>query len=152
MIKVKLLLTLIQCLGLTCRISKVQLVFRFLVSNFKPRIFSVQSVSRNQKLLIVYPKNYSKPVFCLILSQAADLLQSKPIFTNEEITEAMFVVIPGAVKINGAIQSLLDHCPSSTSCRLVAIYIKGSFVIRVDCINTADSLIRVVKLSTVLSF
>ena len=52
------------------------------------------------------------------------------------MTEVMFVVIPGAVEINEAIQSLLDHCPSSTSCCLIAIYIKGSFVIWIDCINT----------------
>ena len=50
-----------------------------------------------------------------------------------------FIVIPGVVEINNVTQSLLDHCSSSTSCCLVAIYIKGSFVIRVDCINTADS-------------
>ena len=85
----------------------------------------------------------------LFSRQAADLFQSKPIFANEEITEAMFVVIPGVVEINKAIQPLLYHCPSSTSCCLLAIYIKGSFVIRIDCINTADSLTAFENLGTV---
>ena len=61
----------------------------------------------------------------------------------------MFVVIPGAPEIIEAIQPLLDHCPSSASCCLGAIYIKGSFVIRVDCIDTANSLTAFEKLSTV---
>ena len=61
----------------------------------------------------------------------------------------MFVVIPGAPEIIEAIQPLLDHCPSSASCCLVAICIKGSFVIRVDCIDTANSLTAFEKLSTV---
>ena len=79
----------------------------------------------------------------------ADLFQSKPIFIDEEITEAMFVVTPGAAEIIEAIQPLLDHCPSSASCCLVAICIKGSFVIRVDCIDTANSLTAFEKLITV---
>ena len=45
---------------------------------------------------------------------------------------------PAAVEINEAIQPLLDHCPSSTSPCLVAIYIKGRFVIRVDCVWKAQ--------------
>ena len=88
--------------------------------------------------------------FCLVSRQAVDLFQSKPIFTNEEITEAIFVVNPVAVEINEAIQPLLDHCPSSTSPCLVAIYIKGRFVIKIDCVKTADSLTAFEKLSTVL--
>ena len=55
-----------------------------------------------------------------------------------KITEAIFVVNPAAVEINEAIQPLLDHCPSSTSPCLVAIYIKGRFVIRVDCVWKAQ--------------
>ena len=79
----------------------------------------------------------------------ADLFQSKPIFINEEITEAMFVVIPGAAETIEAIQPLLDHCPSSKSCCLVAICIKGRFVIKVDCIDTANYLTAFEKLITV---
>ena len=67
-----------------------------------------------------------------------------------KITEAIFVVNPAAVEINEAIQPLLDHCPSSTSPCLVVIYIKGRFFIRIDCVNTADSLTAFEKLSKVL--
>ena len=70
-------------------------------------------------------------------------------YYNEEITEAMFVVIPGAAETIEAIQPLLDHCPSSKSCCLVAICIKGSFVIKVDCIDTANYLTAFEKLITV---
>ena len=98
----------------------------------------------------IYSQIHAEFIFCLVSRQAVDLFQSKPIFTNEEITEAIFVVNPAAVEINEAIKPLLDHCPSFTSPCLVAIYIKGRFVIRIDCVNTADSLTAFEKLSTVL--
>ena len=89
--------------------------------------------------------------FCsYLLPDSRGVFQSKPIFTNEELTEAIFVVNPAAVEINEAIQPLLDHCPSSTSPCLVVIYIKGRFFIRIDCVNTADSLTAFEKLSKVL--
>ena len=99
-----------------------------------------------------YSQICAKLALWLISCQAVDLFQSKPIFTNEEITDTMFVVMPGAVEINEAIQPLLHHCPSSTSCCLVAICIKGSFAIGIDCINTADSLTAFENLGTVLGF
>ena len=37
-------------------------------------------------------------IFCLVLRQAMDL--SQPKFTNKEITESLFIVIPGATEIN----------------------------------------------------
>ena len=61
----------------------------------------------------------------------------------------MFVVIPGAAETIEAIQPLLDHCPSSKSCCLVAICIKGRFVIKVDCIDSANYLTAFEKLITV---
>ena len=64
--------------------------------------------------------------------QVVYLVQSNSKFTNR-VTETMFGVIPGAVKIDKAIHSLLDHCLSPTGCSLVAIYIKGAWTVWVDC-------------------
>ena len=100
----------------------------------------------------MYSQIHAKFVFCLVLRQALDLVQSQPKFANEEITKSLFVLLPGAVEINSAIHPFLDHCPSSTSCSLVTIDIKGTWTIRVDCINTTDGLAALVKLSTVLSW
>ena len=61
----------------------------------------------------------------------------------------MFVVILGAVKINRAIHSLLDHCLSPTGCSLVTIHIKGAWIIWVDQVNTADPSTGFVQLSNV---
>ena len=118
----------------------------FLTLNTKPFVLSVNSSAR------IYSQIHAEFIFCLVLRQALDLVQSEPKSTNEKITESLFKIFPGAVEINNAIHSLLDHCPSSTSCRLIAIHIKGTWTIRVDCINTTDGLAAFVKLSTVLSW
>ena len=57
--------------------------------------------------------------------QVVYLVQSNSKFTDQ-VTETMFGVIPGAVKIDRAIHYLLDHCLSPTGCTLVTIYIKGT--------------------------
>ena len=44
----------------------------------------------------------------------------------------MLVVAPVTVEINRAVQSPLEHSPSSTSCCLVTEYLKGSHVIKFD--------------------
>ena len=70
------------------------------------------------------------------------LVQSKPKFADEEITEAMFVV-----------SSFSLSTPPPTGCFLIAIYVTGIGIIRVDCVDTADyadSLTQFVQLSTVL--
>ena len=116
----------------------------FLTLNTKPFVLSVNSFAR------IYSQIHAEFIFCLVLRQALDLVQSEPKFTNEKITESLFKIFPGAVEINNAIHSLLDHCPSSTSCRLITIHIKGTWTIRVDCINTTDGSAVFVKLSAVL--
>ena len=103
----------------TSLIANVQLVFNHFVANRKPVILSVSSFAS------FYSQIYSKLVLCLVSSQAVYFVQSEPKFTAK-VTETIFVVIPGAVKINRAIHSLLDHCPSPTSCHMVTIYIKGA--------------------------
>ena len=75
--------------------------------------------------------------FFHVSGQAGYLVQSEPKFTDQ-VTDAAFVVIPGAMKTNGAIHSFPDHCLSPTSYNLVTIYIKGARTIWVDCVNSAD--------------
>ena len=63
----------------------------------------------------------------------------------------MFVVAPVTVETNRAVQSPLEHSPSSASCCLVTEYLKGSHVIRFDGINTVGWFTRwFVDFSTVL--
>ena len=83
--------------------------------------------------------------------QVVYLVQSNSKFTDQ-VTETMFGVIPGAVKIDRAIHYLLDHCLSPTGCTLVTIYIKGTWTVWVDCVNIVDPSTRFVQLSAVLSY
>ena len=46
----------------------------------------------------IYFQIHAEFIFCLVLRQALDL--SQPEFTNKEITESLFIVIPGAAEIN----------------------------------------------------
>ena len=64
-----------------------------------------------------------------------NLVQSQPKFTIQ-VTKATFVVVPVAVEINRAVQSLLEHSPSSTVRCLVTKYIKGRQLIRFNGVNT----------------
>ena len=63
-----------------------------------------------------------------------------------------YVVIPAAVKINRAVQSLLKYRPASTGSGLVTIDIKGLLAVRADCVHTADSLTAAVDVGTVFLF
>ena len=130
---------------LTYEIANVQLVLSCLVPNTKPAILRVKSFP------IFYSQVYSKLVFSLVSCETVYFIQSEPELTDQ-VTEAMFVFIPGAVEINRAIHSLLDHCPSPTSCCMVTIYIEGAWTIWVDCVNTADPSTGFVQLSTVFSY
>ena len=89
------------------------------VPNPKPFILNVNSLARS------YPQIYSKHALGFVLCQTVYFVQSEPKFT-EQVTEAIFVVISGAVKINGAVHSLLKECPSPTGSSLVTIDIKGT--------------------------
>ena len=78
-----------------------------------------------------------------------NLIQPQPKLAIQ-VTKAKLVIVPAAVEINRAVQSLLEHCPPPSGCCLVTEHIKGTLTIRVDCINTADSFASFVKLSAVL--
>ena len=121
--------------------SKTQFVFASLTSDTKEVVLSVSCFS-----IYVFKVN-SKPAsfFC----QAINLVQSEPKFTVQ-ISKSSFVVIPTAVKINRAIQSLLKHCPPPTGCFLVTKHVKGTGIVRIDCINATYSLSSFVDFSTVL--
>ena len=121
--------------------SKAQLVLSPLARHCKHVVLGVSSFACSVLQI------YSKPVFCFC--QTVYLVQSQPKLIIQ-VTEATFVVGPAAVKINGAIQSLLEHWPPPTGCFLVTEHIKGAWTIRVDCVNTADSMTGFVQLSTVL--
>ena len=128
----------------TSLIANEQPVLSRFVANPKPVILSVNSFA------IFYSQIYSKHVVCLVSCQAVYFIQSEPKFTGK-VTEAIFVVIPGAVEINRAIHSLLKDCPSPARSSLVTRYVKGTWTIWVDCVNTANPLTGFVQLSTVFS-
>ena len=67
---------------------------------------------------------YSKPVL-RSPSETVYFVQSQPKLAIQ-ITEAMLVVTPATIKIDKAVQSSLDHCPSSNSRTLVTVHIKGT--------------------------
>ena len=121
--------------------SKTQLVVASLTSNTKEIVLGVGCFSGR-----VF-KVHSKPAS--LLCQAMNLVQSEPKFTVQ-ISETSFVVVPAAVEINRAVQSLLEHCPSPTDCGLVAEHIKRTSIIRVGRINTAYSFSSFVEFGTVL--
>ena len=128
----------------TSHIANEQPVLSRFVANPKPVILSVNSFAS------FYSQIYSKHVVCLASCQAVYFVQSEPKFTDK-VTEAIFVVIPGAVEINRAIHSLLKDCPSPTRSSLITRYVKGTWTIWVDCVNTANPLTGFVQLSTVFS-
>ena len=84
-------------------------------------------------------------LFC----QAINLVESEPKLPIQ-ISKATFVVLPAAIEINRAVQSLLEHCPPPTGCRLVTIDVEGICVVGVDCIDTAVPFTSSVEFSTVL--
>ena len=82
--------------SLTSLIANVQLVLSQFVPNPKPAILNVNGFAS------FYCQMYSKHVVCLVSCQPVYYVQSEPNFTCK-VTEAIFVVILGAVKINRAI-------------------------------------------------
>ena len=102
---------------ITWKITEDQPVIVFLTCNTKQVILSISSFPF--KVFQVHTQHA-----VIILSQAVNLVQSKPKFTIQ-VTKATFVVGPFKVEINRAVQSLLEHSPSSTVRCLVTEYIKG---------------------------
>ena len=121
--------------------SNAQLIFGSFTGNTKDIVLGVSCFS--SRVFKIHSKLAS--LFC----QPVNLVQPEPEFTIQ-ISKASFVVVPAAVEINRAIQSLLDHCPPPTGGCLITIHIKGTGIVGVDCVNTADSLASFVELSAVL--
>lgn len=92
-------------------------------------------------------------IFRVHVKSASFFCQSTCLFESgrAKISIASFVVVPSAVEIDRAVQSLLKHCPPSTACFLDLKYIECTGIVRIDCINTADSLSSFVEYSTVQS-
>ena len=78
-----------------------------------------------------------------------NLVQSEPKFPIE-ISKASFVVVPTAVEINRAVQSLLKHSPTPTGCCLVTVHIKGTAIVGLDRVNTAGSFTSFVEFRAAL--
>ena len=66
-------------------------------------------------------------------------VQAKPKFTTE-ISEAMLIIAPIEIEVNGTVDSFLEYRPSSTSCCLVAEDIKSWLVVRFDDVHTVSFL------------
>ena len=64
-------------------------------------------------------------------------VQAKPKFTTE-ISEAMLIIAPVEIEVNGTVDSFLEYRPSSTSCCLVAEDIKSWLVVRFDDVHTVS--------------
>ena len=121
--------------------SKTQLVFASLTCNTKNVVFSVSCFSS-----CVF-KIHSK--LASFLCQVMNLVHSEPKLTVQ-ISKASFVVVPAAVEINRAVQSLLEHCPPPTGCRLVTVHVEGTSVVGVDCIDTIVPFTSFEEFTTVL--
>ena len=98
--------------------SKAQLVLSLLAHYCKHAVLGVSSFACSVFQI------YSKPVL-RCLRQAVYLVQSQPKLAIQ-VTEAIFVVGPASIEINGTVLSLLEHCPPPTGCCLVTEHIKGT--------------------------
>ena len=108
--------------------SKTQSVFTSFAGSTKEVVLGICFLS----LIIFRVHVKSASFFC----QSTCLVESG----RAKISIASFVVVPSAVEIDRAVQSLLKHCPPSTACFLDLKYIECTGIVRIDCINTADSL------------
>ena len=128
-------------LCLTSVLSKTfQLVLALFITNTEGVVFSVSCL-----VVEVFQIN---PKLAVSFCQAVYLVQSEPKLTIQ-ISETVFVVVPAAIEIYRAVQSLLEHSPPPTGCCLVTVYLKGSSIVRVDGINTAVLNTSFIQLSTV---
>ena len=75
-------------------------------------------------------------------------VQAKPKFATE-ISEAMLIIAPVEVEVNGTVDSFLEYRPSSTSCCLVAEDIKSWLVVRFDDVHTISFLAGFKDFSTI---
>ena len=121
--------------------SKTQLVFAALVCYSKVAVLSISRVF--VEVLEIHSK------FAFSFCQAVNFVQSEPKLAIQ-ISEPFFVVVPAAVEINRAIQSLLEHCPPPTGCCLVTVHVKGTSTVWVDLVNSTCSFSSFVQFSAVL--
>ena len=70
--------------------------------------------------------------------QSVDLVQPEPELAAQ-VTEALFVVGPGSVEIDGAVESFLEDSPAPSFIGLVAENVKGLLVVRNNCVDTVGS-------------
>ena len=64
-------------------------------------------------------------------------VQAKPKFATE-ISEAMLIIAPVEVEVNGTVDSFLEYRPSSTGRCLVTEYIKRWLDVRFDDVHTVS--------------
>ena len=142
-----------------CRIARIRLrlLKQFCLKQTYPQIISTHRyISQGQVCICFFRWKQRHVIFsvsCLSLcvfefhSQstlcfrpAVYLVQSEPKLTIY-VSESTFVIRPAAIdEINGAIESLLEHCPAPTGRFLVAKHLKRTLAIGVDCVNSCDSL------------
>ena len=126
---------------LTSVLSKTsQLVLALFITHTEGVVLSVRCL-----VVEVFQIN---PKLAAPFCQAMNLVQPEPKFTIQ-ISKASFVVVPAAIEIYRAVQSLLEHSPSATGCFLVTVHIKGSSIIRVDSVDTTGSQPGFIDLSTI---
>ena len=81
--------------------------------------------------------------------QSVDLVQPEPELAAQ-VTEALFVVGPVSVEVDGAVESLLEDSPAPSCFCLVAENVKVLQVIRIDLEDTAGSEAGLVAISAAL--
>ena len=110
---------------------KTQLIIASLTGNAKEVVLGGSWFSG--RIFKIHTKSAS--CFC----QTVNLVLSEPELATL-ISEASFVVVPAAVEINRAVQSLLEHCSPPTAGFLVAEHIKRDAIVGINRVNTTDSL------------
>ena len=71
--------------------------------------------------------------------QTLDFVQPEPKFAVQ-VPKAIFVISPAAVKIDRAVQSLLDHSPPPSGRVHIAVHVKWALIIWGDSVHTALAL------------
>ena len=82
-----------------------------------------------------------------LICQSVDLVQPEPELAAQ-VTEALFVVGPVSVEVDGAVESFLEDSPAPSCCGLIAEHVEGSLAVRIDWVTTTDSGSRSVVLLT----
>ena len=81
--------------------------------------------------------------------QSVDLVQPEPELAAQ-VTEALFVVGPVSVEVDGAVESFLEDSPAPSCIFLVAVDVKRQLVVGLNRVDTASSQASLVVLGAVL--